>query len=217
MSGAVSGTPDGGAYAPAWRALPLAVEPSLAKRRSNGGLRVGQTRLLNEREKRFVDEFLGPQGGNGTRSAIAAGYSRAGARVQASRLLTNANVQHAIVSRVKDREQAAIASADERDRILSAIARNPSVEARDRIRAIAELNKCSGRHSVQHQHSGGLTLEEAIAASRRPVSTQQGSENPATDHNVTNSTTAAPAPYDSSRQPTGPRARPTNRIRRPAA
>lgn len=122
---------------------------------------------LNEREQLFVDAFLGPCNGNGARAAIAAGYERAGARVRACRLLARANIQAAIAGRVERREQAAIATADERDQILSAIARDDQAEFSDRIRAICELNKCTGRHSVQLLHKGRLTLEEAIAASRR--------------------------------------------------
>ena len=46
---------------------------------------------LNEKEKRFVMAFINQP--NGTKAAIAAGYSAKTAKVQASRLLTRANVQ----------------------------------------------------------------------------------------------------------------------------
>jgi phage terminase small subunit len=121
---------------------------------------------LTDREKGFVDAFLGTCGGNGTQAAIAAGYAPRGARVQACRLLTKANIQFAIAERVNAREDAAIAVADERDRILSVIARDENAEARDRIRAISELNKCTGRHSVQHLHERSRTLEDILAESR---------------------------------------------------
>lgn len=46
---------------------------------------------LNERQKRFVMEYL-RNGGNGQEAAIAAGYSAKGAAVQASRLLSDDKV-----------------------------------------------------------------------------------------------------------------------------
>ena len=49
---------------------------------------------MNERQRRFVAEFL--TSGNGTQAAIRAGYSAKGAAVQATRLLRNANVRSAI-------------------------------------------------------------------------------------------------------------------------
>jgi hypothetical protein len=141
--------------------------PSLVKERRVGAMRPNP-KAMTERERRFVEAFMGQCGGNGTQAAIAAGYGRAGAKVRASRLLTKRNVQSAIAAQVERREQAAIATADERDRILSSIARDDSAESRDRIRAISELNKCTGRHSVQLLHKGRLTLEDAIMQSRRP-------------------------------------------------
>lgn len=49
---------------------------------------------MNERHQRFVAEYLRDL--NGTRAAIAAGFSPKTARVQASRLLTKADIQAAI-------------------------------------------------------------------------------------------------------------------------
>ena len=52
---------------------------------------------LSSKQARFIGEYL--VDGNGTRAAIAAGYGRAGARVAACRLLTNANVQKVLQAR----------------------------------------------------------------------------------------------------------------------
>ena len=49
---------------------------------------------MNERQRRFVAEFL--TSGNGTQAALRAGYSENGAAVQATRLLKNAKVCAAI-------------------------------------------------------------------------------------------------------------------------
>lgn len=54
---------------------------------------------LSSRREKFVDEYLLDH--NGSRAARAAGYSKAGARVTAHRLLTNANVISAINAKRK--------------------------------------------------------------------------------------------------------------------
>lgn len=123
-------------------------------------------KALNEHEHRFVDSFMGIAAGNATQAAIQAGYSRRSARAQASRLLTRANIQAALAERIRCREQQSIASADERDLLLSEILRSKETSTADRIRAVAELNKCSGRHSSVHHHKGRLTLEELLGQSR---------------------------------------------------
>ena len=52
---------------------------------------------LKPRQLKFIDEFL--ETGNGTQSAIKAGYGKSGADVQAVRLLANARVKAIIEQR----------------------------------------------------------------------------------------------------------------------
>lgn len=65
---------------------------------------------LSERERRFVEAYMGKAAGNATKAATLAGYAKGSAKVTASRLLTKANVRTAIDSRtaadpnVSDRE-----------------------------------------------------------------------------------------------------------------
>jgi phage terminase small subunit len=122
----------------------------------------------NPRERRFVDAYLGAARGNATKAARIAGYAGGSEvlKVQGSRLLTRANVRRAIDEHLARDGRAEILKADERDILLSQIARSASVPIHERIRAISELNKCSGRHSVRHLQSGRITLEEALEASR---------------------------------------------------
>jgi phage terminase small subunit len=124
---------------------------------------------LSLKERRFVDAFLGDARGNATEACIQAGYTenRNSARVLATRLLAKVNVGRAIAERTRAEGRAAILSADERDEILSRIAKKDSHDPKTRIRAISELNKCTGRHSVKHLHEGKLTLEEVLAESRQ--------------------------------------------------
>lgn len=124
---------------------------------------------LTAREQAFVRAFHGRARGNATQAAILAGYSKGpSARVTASRLLSKANVAAELQIRLEAREEEERAGAQERDRLLSAIARNIGEETFDRISAIKELNKVDGRHAIRHSSEGRVTLEQALMASRRP-------------------------------------------------
>lgn len=122
---------------------------------------------LTLKERRFIDAYLGSCAGNGTDAVLMAGYkqNRKAAAVQATQLLRKPNIRQEVDRRQEKRTTKEIADADERDRILSKLARK-NISAKDRIAAIKELNKCTGRHSMKHLHEGKLTLEQAIAASR---------------------------------------------------
>lgn len=124
---------------------------------------------LSLKEQRFVDAFLGDAAGNATEAAVQAGYgtTRKSACVLAVRLLGKVSIGRAIAARTLGESKASILTADERDQLLSEMARKKTADAKVRIRAISELNKCTGRHSVKHLHEGRLTLEQAIGASRK--------------------------------------------------
>lgn len=123
---------------------------------------------LSERERRFVDAFMGPAKGNASKAATLAGYSAKASRQISSRLLTKANIQGAIAARAQKREAKTIADATERDTILSTIARQPDTDVHARIGAIKELNKCSGRHSIKHVLDVTEKVSDIIANSRAP-------------------------------------------------
>lgn len=107
---------------------------------------VNQTRPLNEREKIFCREYT--KTGNGQQSAIKAGYSKNCANVQASKLLTRANIQKEIARLNEKREKSSIMSAQEVMELYSAIARGEvkdqfglDASLNDRIKAMNELAK----------------------------------------------------------------------------
>ena len=81
-----------------------------------------------------------------------------------SRLLRNVKVRTALQTRIQARDAKTIADADERDRFLSAIARDTKAGDSERIPAIVELNCCSGRHSVTLHHRG-RSLEDILGES----------------------------------------------------
>jgi len=124
---------------------------------------------LTPKEQRFVDAYLGKANGVATKAARQAGYrqTEGALAVTGSRLLRKAKVRAAIQARQAKETKTSILTADERDQALSDIVRNKFADDKVRIRAIAELNKCNGRHSMTHNVKGKLTLEEALAGSRR--------------------------------------------------
>ena len=110
---------------------------------------------MNELQKKFCVEFV--IRGNATEAYKAAGYkvrSDNAARVNASRLLTNANVQEAIAALRAKMESEKIMDAKERRETLTAIARSRAEDSQDRIRAIDTMNKMDGLYINKTQLSG---------------------------------------------------------------
>ena len=128
------------------------------------------TRVLSVREQRFVDAYLGSARANATQAVLTAGYTRnyGSALTLGARLLAKVHIRQAVHARAARETETAILNAEQRDALLSSIARGElGADTRERIRAISELNRCSGRHAVKHLHGGRLTLEQAIAQSRK--------------------------------------------------
>jgi len=75
---------------------------------------------VNKRQQAFVEEYMVDF--NGTKAAIRAGYSKASARVTASRLLTNANVQHRLDDLKRAQSRKLTRSRDEAIKALESIA-----------------------------------------------------------------------------------------------
>ena len=76
--------------------------------------------MLNEKQKRFVSEYIVDL--NAKQAAIRAGYSPKGAEPQASRLLSNAKIQTEIAKAMEDREKRTGITQDRVLAELSAIA-----------------------------------------------------------------------------------------------
>ena len=100
------------------------------------------TAKLSPKRQRFVDEYKLDT--NGAQAAIRAGYSPRSAKVTASRLLTDANVQAAIAAGA-----AALAEAVEigKEWVIAgfrSIADDPDARDADRIAATREIGKLLG-------------------------------------------------------------------------
>lgn len=81
---------------------------------------------LTEKQKQFCLEYIIDL--NATQAAIRAGYSKDTAKEQASRLLTNVNVQNYISELVSNKKKSTIATADEVLEYLTRVVRNEETE-----------------------------------------------------------------------------------------
>ena len=96
--------------------------------------------MLTAKQQRFVSAY----DGNATEAMIAAGYSAKSAASNVDKILKNTEIQAAIQNREKERNSAAIATREERQRFWTAILRDPETELRDRLRASELLGRSEG-------------------------------------------------------------------------
>jgi hypothetical protein len=124
---------------------------------------------LSERERRFVEAFMGPAKGNGAAAARIAGYANRSARVTASRLLTKANIRRAIEARVQD--DPLVATREQLQQFWSAIVLGRGsyvlLEMRDRLRASELLERSPGGFSDKVRLDPGRSLEELLDEAER--------------------------------------------------
>lgn len=120
---------------------------------------------LSERERRFVDAYMGAAAGNATKAAELAGYRPSHARQQGSRLVTKAHIIAEMEARRAKLEQPTIADAKERRELLSEHARskdNPMAA----IKAMDVLNKMDGEYLERVKHEGGISVDVTGTAER---------------------------------------------------
>ncbi len=121
-------------------------------------------RPLSERERKFVEAFMGPAAGNATKAAQLAGYSVKTARKQGSRLLTKGHIRAAVQQRAVD--DPAVWTREDRQRFWTAVARGadggyPEASLRDRLKASELLGKSQAdfieRHQLEGDRLGAIT------------------------------------------------------------
>lgn len=95
---------------------------------------------LTARQKAFIEAYQG----NATEAALKAGYKRENARAQGQRLLTKADISQAIQDREEKRQNALIATREERMMFFTRIMRNEGEETRDRLKAADLMCKANG-------------------------------------------------------------------------
>jgi phage terminase small subunit len=99
---------------------------------------------LTERERRFVEAFMGFAHGNGTEAARMAGYKGTPAvlGVQSTRLLRKASVQAAIHERGSN--DPAVSDREDRQRFFTRTMHDDGVSMKDRLKAAELLCKTQG-------------------------------------------------------------------------
>ncbi len=120
---------------------------------------------MTERERRFVECYMGEAAGNGTKAALLAGYSPTTARNQASRLLTKGY----ILSALEERSQRDVLtwSREQRQAFWTQIATDESVPIPYRLKASELLARSQGdfieKRLLQVEGNGQVSLAELIA------------------------------------------------------
>ncbi|WP_262315569.1 terminase small subunit [Lacticaseibacillus parakribbianus] len=81
---------------------------------------------LKPKQQRFVDNYV--QSGNAYQAAVSAGYSKAYAKAQSSKMLENVGIKSAIEKRMAELESEKIANADEVLQYLTTVLRGEASE-----------------------------------------------------------------------------------------
>ena len=97
---------------------------------------------LNPRQKRFAEEYAAC--GCGERAAVAAGYSAASARQEASRLLTNVNIITYLRTLQDQLSETRVLTATETKIFWSDVVRDDNQKMTDRLQASVHLARASG-------------------------------------------------------------------------
>ena len=102
---------------------------------------------LNARQRKFAEYYA--QSGNAAESAVKAGYSAKYANTNASKLLQNTTIANYIKELSEKLKDDRIMTAQDRQVLLSDIARDDENEPNDRIKAVDTLNKMTGEYTVK--------------------------------------------------------------------
>jgi phage terminase small subunit len=117
---------------------------------------------LSERERRFVDAYMGEAAGNGTKAAILAGYGKAGAHVTASRFLRNPKIAAAIAKAAASDPK--VLTRVERQQLWSAWTQDPNVPWPARVKASELLGKSQADFIERVEHSGTIAVDDIRAS-----------------------------------------------------
>lgn len=118
--------------------------------------------ILTERQRRFVAAYTGDV----QAAALAAGYSATTARAMGKRIMEAPGVKAALEARRAKEQGGLIATREERQRFWTEVMRDESRDARDRLKASELLGKSEADFTEKVEHSGALTLEQLVLASR---------------------------------------------------
>lgn len=107
---------------------------------------------LSHKQEMFCQYYVAT--GNATAAAEQAGYSKASARVTGCQNLTKANIQERIEQLAAEQKAAAVMDREERQALLTEIARDCGQVAPDRMKAVDLLNKMDGVYINKQEVTG---------------------------------------------------------------
>lgn len=107
---------------------------------------------MNERQKKFVAAYA--RLGNAAQAAIEAGYSAKTARQIGQALLTKIDIKNAVANLTEKTHSNLIASAQERQQLLTSLMRSEKEKTSDRLKAVELLGKMQGDFIERVEHSG---------------------------------------------------------------
>lgn len=108
------------------------------------------SRELSTKQKRFIEVF----NGNATEAAKTAGYSEKNAGRIGGQLMNNPRIIAAIQAREKERNEIAIATREERQKLFTEIMRDRDENTKDRLRACELLGKSEGDFIERQEVTG---------------------------------------------------------------
>lgn len=112
---------------------------------------------LTEKQRRFVEAYVGEAQGNATKAARLAGYSGDDRTlaVKGAEAVRNGKVARAIEDARKATTSTAVATREERQAFLSKMMRDEEIEPKDRLKACEVLGRMHGdfieKHEVEHK------------------------------------------------------------------
>lgn len=112
---------------------------------------------LTERQRRFVEAYVGEAQGNATHAARLAGYAgdENALAVAGAKLVRNAKVAEAVEEARRPLTRKAVATREERQSFLTEMMRSAEAEDKDRLKACEILGKMQGdfieRREVEHK------------------------------------------------------------------
>ena len=126
---------------------------------------------LTEKQRRFVEAFMGSAKGNATQAARLAGYNGGDETLRnvGSRNLTKPHIQEAIGARVDADEDGLIATREDRQRWWSEVMRDSTVDMKHRLRASELLGKTQADFVERQEvtHSGAAQVQVYIPSNGR--------------------------------------------------
>lgn len=153
---------------------PARVGRGVSRKKEEKGSRTRrEAPVLTEKQRRFVEFYMGQAAGNATEAARLAGYkgNRATLQMVGLQNLSKPMIRKAIDERVE--ADPAIKTREDRQRFWSRMMDDKEEAARDRLKASELLGKSQGDFVERHEHSGAFSLVELVTSAQAVLAKRQ--------------------------------------------